>query len=251
MPDLSTILAFLVAVLWKNLVPLLITGGLPPMMEKGYEAITGKQLPITFHFKWTMLAGVLVAVFIAWDDEYTQRIELQKKEVTFEASASEVTRLNNQLRQADKDAVRQDLNINELKREKSDLLRKLEDQEKSSVATISALRQSNLEKQQKLDEKEKRKIIRENLGKFIYEGSMLLVRLEKDPIIPNEAIQSWVAQVEAFLNSNMDGSFVNDFNSGIVTMGPQHVVSDEHKRLWGLIHLRMENLKNIKRAVAL
>lgn len=249
MPEFSVIWAFIVAVIWGQLVVVLLSLGVPPIMQHGYEKLFGRPLPVKLG--WILLAGLLIAVFLAWKDEYEKRLELQLEEAEFNVAETRVKTLKDDLDKSEKRAIDLTITVNELRRDKTELQQKLTGQEKDFISQLAALRQSNLEKQQRLDEKERRKIIRERLGKFITEGGQLKLRCVQDSILPQSDYKKWINQIEKFFALHMDHSFIDEFHSGTTAMGPMKAPTEAHMQLWRDIHVRVENLKVIKGHVSL
>ncbi len=207
MPELSAILAFIKAILWTHLVPVVISLGIPPIVEVSYKSITGKDLPHKFHFRWIVILGALITVFLAWNDEYMERLRLQQKESTFNVAEERVQTLTEAVRKAEKIEVDLHIDINELKRDKSELLNKLESQRETFIAEIATLSQSNIDKQQRLDDKEKRRVIRGKITSYIKEGE----ELKLDLTALNAQADPWVAKVQAYLGTLPDSSFKTQF----------------------------------------
>ena len=81
MPDIAEIWAFISSVFWTHLVPLLLTTGVPPLIEQAYKKFSGKDLPFHFHVKWTLAFGVVIAMFLTWQDAYHEAQSLRKNPI--------------------------------------------------------------------------------------------------------------------------------------------------------------------------
>ncbi|MDR4467027.1 MAG: hypothetical protein MRJ68_01865 [Nitrospira sp.] len=73
MPELSVLLAFIKAVFWTNFPAIAYGGVVPPVMASFYVWVTGKQFPLKSRIKWGLIVGVLLAIFMAWSEQYKAR----------------------------------------------------------------------------------------------------------------------------------------------------------------------------------
>ncbi len=209
MPDLSNILAFLKAVLWTHLVPVMISLSVPPIVEWTYKKFTGNSLPYQFHLRWIILVGALITIFLAWNDEYTEKLALKQKEARFDATETQVGVLRDSLKQAQDQIVDLRISHNELKRDKKELELQLAESEKSYAAQVLALKEANSEKKRQVFERNKRRSIREQLARYIEYGEALKLRCaqgENTDDIRKDG-DAWVNRVVTYLTAFFDSSY--------------------------------------------
>ena len=207
MDPLSALLAFLWAIV-RHWVPIVTSIGVLPLIEQVYKRASGKDLPFDIHFRWIIVGGALLAIFLAWSDEYTEKLSLIHSEANFKASEQTTKMLSDSLARAEKQDIDLRMANNELRRDKDELQRKLEDAQK-------ALRVQK----ENSDDKTNRRLIREQLAKFQQATKSFEKELLKDSMKVPNALQStmlsWEKMVSTFLNKKLDSSFVARFDRGM------------------------------------
>ena len=101
------------------------------------------------------------------------------------------------------------------------------------------------ELQARLDDREKRRTIREGLGYLLDYGRQLLERCEDESSPPLSAeAQKWANDAEQFMHDNMDDSFVARFRDGSgLPMTVTAITSPAHRNLWSGIKVRTSRLQ--------
>ena len=96
-----------------------------------------------------------------------------------------------------------------------------------------------------LNVREKRRNIRETLGRFLAEGHELLGRCgDEQQQPPTEDADSWAAKTEEFLAANLGESFIARFRSGAgLPMTATSIASIPHRQLWAGIWVRIARLE--------
>ena len=96
-----------------------------------------------------------------------------------------------------------------------------------------------------LDDKSRRRAIKDSLGQFLNEGSLLRGKCanENEPP-PNKEADDWAARVEAYLTEYCGSSYVSRFRSDAgLPMVATSISSRDHRNLWGGIHTRLSRLE--------
>lgn len=100
------------------------------------------------------------------------------------------------------------------------------------------------ELQKQLDNRAKRKDIRETLGIFLHEGEQLRGKCvnEKD-LPPNDEANNWANKAEQYFLKELDASYITRFRSDVslpLTICP--ISSIPHRNLWAGIRTRLYQL---------
>jgi len=96
-----------------------------------------------------------------------------------------------------------------------------------------------------LDDRERRKAVRNALGAFLAEGRQLLSECanEREPP-PEQKAEDWAARTEAYLNEHLDAGHVALFRSGGgLPMTATSISSIPHRQLWSGIRVRVARLE--------
>jgi hypothetical protein len=104
---------------------------------------------------------------------------------------------------------------------------------------------------QRGEERAQRNMIRDQLGRFISEGTDLLYLAgTASASVPTEAANEWAKNAEDFLALNMGGSYVVRFRDR-AGMPPINAigVDEEHQKLWQGIYSRMLKLERFSEEV--
>ncbi len=111
------------------------------------------------------------------------------------------------------------------------------------------LQRDKLESQ--LDDKYRRHLIKDTLGRFLSEGLQLQKQCadeNKDP--PNKEAYDWAARVEEYLSGQLGCSYVSRFRSSAgLPMVAASIFSIPHCNLWGGIHTRLSRLGEFIREI--
>ena len=96
-----------------------------------------------------------------------------------------------------------------------------------------------------LDERERRKAIRERLGKLLRDGERLLKEINGRPAAPTVEVQDWIWAAEACLKAEFDTSYVARFYSdaGLLFYGLARPQSYQHGATWQLLNNRLTRIK--------
>jgi hypothetical protein len=114
----------------------------------------------------------------------------------------------------------------------------------AGAKTYHELRESKLKLEARLDDRKRNREIRESLGEYLERGRelMRLCTNEKSPPPDDEANQ-WADEVEQFLHSQLDSSYVSRFRSSAgLPLSANSIFSLEHRNLWAGIHVRVARL---------
>ena len=96
-----------------------------------------------------------------------------------------------------------------------------------------------------LDDRARRKAIREQLGAFLEDGRQLRGACSNEQAPPpNAEADIWSQKSEDFLRQNLGESYVARFhNDAGLPLSMNSIVSIPHRKLWGGIHTRMARLE--------
>jgi hypothetical protein len=98
---------------------------------------------------------------------------------------------------------------------------------------------------QKVAEDARRNKIRDQLGEFIGQGTLLLnVAATASSPVPTDVANTWAATAENFLSANLGSSYVIRFRdaTGMPPVSPTGV-DDQHQAIWRGIYSRMLRLE--------
>lgn len=203
--ELSNLLVFIKSV-FSHWVPVMIAG-VPPVIEVIYKKFTGNDLPFKFHIRWVVVAGALVALFLAWNGEYTEKLLLKQKEAEFNLGEKQLNHVRDDLRKAEKENVDLRLANGELMRDKKDLERKIEEIEKDLTGQITALKKATNSRKTEESEKARKKAMREKITSLLKEGE----ELKPDLTALMKHGDQWIAKVGAYLATLPDSSYKTEF----------------------------------------
>lgn len=162
-------------------------------------------------FKFGLVAYLIVAFFVAWQDQFRKAQQFEKDK-------------------------------SDLLKEKSNLTAKIQEKDER----ITDLRQQLiLQKSEQLHEKTARRYIREQLGKFVDEGRQLRKRCENEVQAPLEQTVDWRRRVREFLTKSLDHSFASRFedDSNLLPISPIIVKSKAHEECWITVDRRLARLQ--------
>lgn len=114
----------------------------------------------------------------------------------------------------------------------------------AGILTYHELRQQKIKLERQLDDSGKKKKIRETLGVFLEQGQELQRKCanEKEPP-PDDEADKWASEVEEFLMTELDKSFVSRFRSSAgVPLTANSISSISHRQLWHSIRTRIYQL---------
>jgi hypothetical protein len=97
----------------------------------------------------------------------------------------------------------------------------------------------------KLDDRERKKAIRSQLGVFLDQGQQLMVRCadESQPP-PNADADEWAAKTETYLTAQLDPSFVARFRNGTgLPLTANSIASIPHRNLWAGLWVSMSRIQ--------
>lgn len=107
------------------------------------------------------------------------------------------------------------------------------------------LREQRDKLKKQLDDKSRKRAIREALGEFLEEGRLLQRQCGNErETPPNEEADDWAARTEAYLSEHRGQSYVSRFRSGAgLPMTMNSIASVPHRNVWGYIHIRLSRLQ--------
>ncbi len=97
----------------------------------------------------------------------------------------------------------------------------------------------------KLDDKFRKRAIKDSLGQFLDRGRLIQRKCanENEPP-PNEEADNWANEAEKYLSGNLGTSYVSRFrNPAGLSMVVTSISSLDHGKLWGGIHTRLSRLE--------
>jgi pimeloyl-ACP methyl ester carboxylesterase len=105
-------------------------------------------------------------------------------------------------------------------------------------ATIPGLRTE-------LDERDRRRKQRAELGSLLLEGQLLLTHIVPGAPLPGLEADAWANKAEAYFHKEMDDSYIARFrdSSGLPPIGPVGQYSDAQRNLWSAIFDRSTRLE--------
>lgn len=112
------------------------------------------------------------------------------------------------------------------------------------ILTYHELHSQKINLEKKLNNKAKTKNERVKLGEFLEQGQLLKHRCgnEREPP-PNDDANEWAIEVEHWLETEFDSSYVSRFrNNADVPMTANSISSITHRNLWAGIHTRCYQL---------
>ncbi len=160
MPEIAELLAFIKAVFWKNLPTILTVGGPVIAFNRFCLWLAGHPVSIKTFIKWALIigggAGIFAATFMAWDDEYTAHLKLEKEKAAWDEAKKHID-------QKDKDIVEKNQSIQDLKyqlREKERDNNQLQDrllEKDRGIASLKGQEQTARLEANRLKEQQQRK----------------------------------------------------------------------------------------------
>ena len=193
-----------------------VTGGLITAIITVFERWRGKNLSWRAYAQ-LIAAFLVIAMFLVWRDERQASQSFAKEK---EALATTNTTLEALIKERDK-------SIEELK---------LKIQELSYAG----------EKPKGIEERNRNRTIREELGRFLPEGEALRRKCLTNVSFPQlkREVAEWERRVEQYLLAHLDSSYAARFNSPPPDRGayPAEIQNIEVMGLWGRISMQMEVL---------
>jgi len=235
LPEPSAIFAFIKAVLWNHWLPIVFFVGVPPIIVQIYKRITDRNLP---HFRWIVIGGSLVAVFLAWNDEYKAKLKLKDKEAVFDSAQSLLALKENQI------AKLRD-SLNEEKDRNRNLRQEVTEVSKDKSALEQKLQSFTSAKAETLRKAD----IRQQLGKFLSEAADIKVRCLRVPRDQQGTVCESIEfskSVKAFFAHRFDSSYVTRFeNPKDPAPGSVYFGSQARSRFLKKLDGQIEFLRNV------
>ena len=110
--------------------------------------------------------------------------------------------------------------------------------------TYHELRGEKLKTESILENRQRNREIREKLGDYLERGREWLIQCsnEKAPP-PEDNAEQWANDVEQFLASHLDNSYISRFRSSAgLPLTANSISSYQHRQLWAGIHVRLSRL---------
>ncbi len=94
-----------------------------------------------------------------------------------------------------------------------------------------------------LKSKMSKKEIREQIGKFLEQGKMLLVAMDKEGLFPEREIGQWDDEVKEWLNANLDTSYGAAFRNPKTHPPAPTGMRKQIRDTWVAVRFRTDNLR--------